>query len=329
MEPVSSTTNMTEPNAVAGAAGNRVAVYQRPPLLSAAEVAHMYPHRYMNVHEPSPEDYIGKPTIYEARTSFFLCRSFLSIFDWSAVVVVCLSIGLTVLCMRQAWATDMPLTLLAAGIVFPISFLIANAASRRERTLLDVASLKASLVCFYSITRDWNSAFTHSKRNYANDCRAIMRALVEDMAMYVEHRAGKERLVRIYQSFDQLSKVNEGMRREEDWVKSILGVTLTMHRTLVEAFERVRVTHDYRNNSSLRSYAFMFLYFVPLGLSPLFANYGRLYGHWAGIFISIISGFMVAALYRVMVVMEDPFDDIGADDLNLGVLSETLKHMLP
>ena len=36
---------------------------------------------------------------------------------------------------------------------------------------------------------------------------------------------------------------------------------------------------------------------------------------------------MVVSLYRVSVCMEDPFDEIGVDDVNLGILSESLKHM--
>jgi hypothetical protein len=36
---------------------------------------------------------------------------------------------------------------------------------------------------------------------------------------------------------------------------------------------------------------------------------------------------MVVALYRVMVSIEDPFDSIGSDDINMGMLSEVFQHM--
>ena len=38
--------------------------------------------------------------------------------------------------------------------------------------------------------------------------------------------------------------------------------------------------------------------------------------------ISITSTVLYVMLYRVMVAIEDPFDELGPDDINLGVLSE-------
>ena len=36
---------------------------------------------------------------------------------------------------------------------------------------------------------------------------------------------------------------------------------------------------------------------------------------------------MLVSLYRVSICTEDPFDEIGLDDINLGVLEEVHQHM--
>lgn len=132
---------------------------------------------------------------FSDRLNRFLFRVFLSVLDWSAFAIMMLSCGITILCMHFKWYTyiwkktwlitksltlslqqrftDMPLSLLASGIIFPISFRyvehrcfvpapmlslslslssISYSSSRRERVLLDIASLKASMVALYALT---------------------------------------------------------------------------------------------------------------------------------------------------------------------------------
>lgn len=207
------------PPAQPGQPVSRFDRYARPPLLEPEQISRKYPHRYLGVHEPAPEDFIGHSARYELRTSFYLIRAFLSILDWTAFLVIFISIGFTALCIQFGLYTDMPLSLLASGIVFPISFQISYAASRRERMLLDIASLKASMMGLYYLHRDWASSFNKPKHPYANNFRALMRTFVQDLVKYMEHKGGKERLHRIYETFDAMSKIHEALRKEEDWVK--------------------------------------------------------------------------------------------------------------
>lgn len=135
-----------------------------------------------------------------------------------------------------------------------------------------------------------------------------------------------------YQSFDTLSRSHEALRCEDDWVKvrskrnrslsnfpllsfvqSVLSRAYQYERYMINDFERIRVLHDYRTGnlpkevcftlwklsfllaSTLRAYAFVFLYVYPVLLAPLFAFYATKYGNWAGIFIAIVASFMVRA----------------------------------
>lgn len=103
--------------------------------------------------------------------------------------------------------------------------------------LLDVAALKASVFCLYLICRDWSSAFKSSARPYAAEFEKMAEVFIEDINVFIEHRGllgvalfamlltcvpgGKERLFRIYQTMDLVSRLSDEIRREEDWVRSM------------------------------------------------------------------------------------------------------------
>jgi hypothetical protein len=61
------------------------------------------------------------------------------------------------MCLHYKWASDMPYSLLVTGVIFPISFIISFAIGRRERMLLDIASMKADIIGFYHLMRDWGT----------------------------------------------------------------------------------------------------------------------------------------------------------------------------
>jgi predicted membrane chloride channel (bestrophin family) len=92
-------------------------------------------------------------------------------------------------------------------------------------------------------------------------------------------------------------------------------------------FEKLKVIHDYRTASTLRGYAFVFLSIFPILFSPSFAMLAEEYGLWAGIFTALITSLMFVTMGNIQAHVEDPFDCIGADAINLDMLHEIDKHM--
>jgi len=54
--------------------------------------------------------------------SWYLLKSFCSLLTLYGLVVLLLSLGATWFCYHYGYVADMPLTFLASGIFFPISF---------------------------------------------------------------------------------------------------------------------------------------------------------------------------------------------------------------
>ena len=72
-----------------------------------------------------------------------------------------------------------------------------------------------------------------------------------------------------------------------------------------------------------------FLYLFPLIFAPYFAHLSNLYGPWSGIYVSILSNAMLVSLFKIQADLEDPFDEVGVDDINMDMLSEVHQHMFP
>ncbi len=98
-------------------------------------------------------------------------------------------------------------------------------------------------------------------------------------------------------------------------------------RQFIESWERLRVIHDYRTPSSLRSFALVWLFLVSMVLAPLFAKYSRDFGYMSGVYCAIICSVIMSGLHQIFQNEEDPFDGSGVDDLSLDPLSLMTNFM--
>ena len=120
--------------------------------------------------EPELEDFFSSkaPALCFAWTTLlFKLRSFIAItVTVTSIVNVILAVGFTALCNYLGLASDLPLTLISAVLVFPISFGMAISFNfqRREATLHDVAPLKALSLSLFAAARDWPQT-ARSSRN--------------------------------------------------------------------------------------------------------------------------------------------------------------------
>ena len=85
------------------------------------------------------------------------------------------------------------------------------------------------------------------------------------------------------------------------------------------AFERLRVIREYRSPRTIRSFTKVFIFLMPILLSPYYVHVGKKSGnYWSPYYVSVLSSFIFGALQGVQDVLDDPFDGISEDDINLG-----------
>lgn len=91
------------------------------------------------------------------------------------------------------------------------------------------------------------------------------------------------------------------------------------------AFERLRVIREYRSPRGIRSFTKVFIFVMPILISPYYVFVGISSGNtWSPYYISLVTTFVFGTLQGVQDVLDDPFDGISEDDVNLGSVSITI-----
>jgi len=238
--------------------------------------------------------------------------------------VLIVSVAATVIFWYYKITSNLVLTLITNGVVFPISFLISFTVGRRERIALDLADIKSAVLQLYFISREWPKP--GRSEEFSNAMRSIMEDLLSEMAKYLSHKTSGD-IFRIYSDFDHLHHLVENIRREDqDNIKSVVGTAYQYIRLVIADFERLRTVADYRTPSVFRAFTLFWLTLFPILFAPyyVFLAAGVL---WVSIFNSLLSALVLVLLYSVVDQLEDPFDGNGVDDFNLETLKEPLFYM--
>lgn len=88
------------------------------------------------------------------------------------------------------------------------------------------------------------------------------------------------------------------------------------------SFEKLRVIREYSSPRSLRAFTKVFIFLMPLLLSPYYVYSGnQTESTWAPYYLSVMVSFLFGSLQAVQDKLDDPFDGIGEDDVKLEQVS--------
>ena len=243
-------------------------------------------------------------------------KDFARIITIHTLIVISLSCIATFVCLYFDVIVDLPTGIIGIAIVFPIVFSINAAYRRREEALRYFGSLKAHAVALFYAHRDWVPEGTPDHPNRMKD---LIDNLLHAIKEYF-HAEGDDiaRFEDVYSSFSKVSGSMEELRSAGVSGSEISRCNQYLKQMMIE-FERMRNIHLYRTPTTLRAYSHVFLNIFPVLFAPYFATLSDEY--------SLVSGYVVAVFYSLILVsldniqedLEDPFDQIGADDLNLDV----------
>ncbi|MFH1566845.1 MAG: hypothetical protein ABIL09_02525, partial [Gemmatimonadota bacterium] len=91
---------------------------------------------------------------------------------------------------------------------------------------------------------------------------------------------------------------------------------------MMVAYERMRNIAQYRTPQTLRAYSYVFLNIFPVAFGPYFAflsNEARSFP-WAGYAVAVLYSLVLVSLDNLQEHLEDPYDDLGDDDVELDVI---------
>lgn len=243
-------------------------------------------------------------------------KSFFQIFNLKTLTITILSLLATYFCMSYGIMADLPQTVIGIAVVFPIVFSIGSAYQRRENALRDYSNLKAHSRSIYLSSRDWFE--TEAEPEHQDEIKKIILNLLISVREYLgakrKFRAEKE--PQIYKNFSELSLFVKSLRTRGMAAGELSRVNQYLCK-MIEAFENLKHVAQYRTPITLRAYSRIFIVLTPILYAPYFAYVGKDIPLALSMITPFLMSIVLVGLDNIQDDLENPYDQVGEDDIKL------------
>lgn len=236
-------------------------------------------------------------------------NKYLAIIDMKTVALALICVAVTYACFTLNIAYDLDITLFSIAVIFPLVFTIREAFKRRDNALKFLSQFKSGLCSVHY-------CFEQCKKLDAAR-RAEVSSLLDKASSQFFDALGSENMD-IRPAEDTVNEIIHFIQRNDDAISN--GLALKIIRFVQEVNEGMENTISLKMHGtpiSMRAYCLVFVFVFPFVFSPtivyhlphapVFLTYG----------LSVLHGFILISLYNVQIQMENPFDQIGLDDIQL------------
>lgn len=238
-----------------------------------------------------------------------LLQKYLAIIDRKTGYVFALCLFITYVCFQLDFGFNLNITLFSIAVIFPLVFTMRQAFRKRDTVLRLLSTFKSSLNATYF-------CFANNGKLSEEDVNHVGDSLNSVSRMFFEVLKGcdyDQQLVR-----EKLNEVFEFMNDRRDVISN--GTALKIIRFLKDvdgSFENTVGLKLHGTPISLRAYCLVFIYVFPFVFVPTLVYDMSDSPQWVVYILSAIHGFILISLYNVQDDMEDPFDQVGLDDIKL------------
>ena len=241
-------------------------------------------------------------------------KQVLILINLKTVIITALSVLSTYLCRRFEILADFPMTLIATAVVFPIVFSIGGAYKRRENALAKYSSIKAHGRAIYFAARDWlddsDEAVQEKVKTLLGDllvaCRRLFARPLSEMA---------ENENEVYKVFSKLSAfIKEDLRGKGLSAGEASRCNQFLSKMII-AFEDVKHIYQYRTPRTLSAFSDFFVTVLPVVYGPYFASVAQDYSTGLAYVMPVLFTAILVSLDNIQEHLENPFDQIGEDDI--------------
>ena len=223
------------------------------------------------------------------------------------VFLLCISI--TYLCFRFEFSYDLNLTLFSIAIIFPLVFTMREAFKARDSIIKLLSLFKSSLNAVYY-------CFANTKKLSGKKKQLVTSQLNELSNLFFDALNGDN-----YDPEKVRAKLNEVfdfLNENRDSISNSLALKII--RFLKDIHTSIENTIGLKMHGtpvSMRAYCLLFIYMFPFIFIPtLLHNLGNS-APWVIYALGVVHGFLLISLYNVQDALEDPFDQVGLDDIKL------------
>ena len=192
-----------------------------------------------------------------------------------AVAIAGSAVGSMLLCRHFDLTADLPLTLIATAVVFPIVFSIGGAYKRREAALDDYGAIKAHGRAIYFASRDWleesdPATLERAKALLGDLLKNCRNLFISPVSKMQDHENA------VYKGFSELSLFIKGLRKLGLASGEVSRCNQYLSK-MITSFENVKHVYQYRTPVTLRAYSDIFILVLPVLYGPYFAENAKHY----------------------------------------------------
>ena len=238
----------------------------------------------------------------------------LIIINLKTLIITIFAVASTYLCQRFGITAQFPITLIATAVVFPIVFSIGGAYKRRENALAKYSSIKAHGRAIYFASRDWLENTDDEVQGKAKSllgellvaCRTLFGQSISEMSEHEE---------KVYRVFSKLSAFIKDDLRGKGLPSGEASRCNQFLSKMIIAFEDVKHIYQYRTPRTLSAFSDFFVSVLPVLYGPYFVAIAQDYSSGLIYAMPILFTTILVSLDNIQEHLENPFDQIGEDDI--------------
>lgn len=246
--------------------------------------------------------------------NFNVLKDFLYIINFKVYIIIILSVIATYICTIISLVGNMPTALIGIAVVFPIVFSINSAFQRRDKALEHYGIINANLTSIYFAHLNWPKKNQPLKENpnIIKIIKELFSFIKQDLITSSSNNTNKKE---IYDSFLKISNKNEKLRNAGVSDGEISRINNWLNNSIV-SYEKISSISDYRTPRGLKAYSQIFLHIFPILFAPYFASLNEVISY-LGYIVAILYSSVLVMLSNIQNNIENPFDNVGLDDINL------------
>jgi len=236
-------------------------------------------------------------------------NKYIAIIDRFTLVSLASCVAITWFCLRYGFTYDLNITLFSIAVVFPLVFTIREAFKRRDTALEHLSQFKSGLQSAHYAFEQSPKLSRGDKDAAATELCAVADDFLDVLSSdSMDNEAAEERI-------NELIRFVAGKRKylSNSATMKIIRFLQDVH----ESMENVLSIKRHGTPVSLRAYCLIFVFLFPIVFTPTIAYNLGSNPTWIIYTMSMLHGFVLISLYNVQSQMENPFDQIGLDDIQL------------
>ncbi len=244
-------------------------------------------------------------------------KSIFLIINYKTFIVTILAMASTYACDYFLLRADFPLTIVGIAIVFPVVFSIDSAYKRREKALNELGNFKAHLLSIYYASRHWVAT---KDVDFQRKVKQELIVLFSSLRVFFTDDTTdlKEDEKQMFRELEKTSMLIQDFRDMGMQSGEISRVSQFISK-LSTSIENLKVILHYRTPVTLRAYSKVFIYSFPILYGPYFSYVGEQYANELHYVMPIMFSFILVSLDNIQDHLENPFDQVGEDDIKFEV----------